>query len=206
MGGLSEEILRQAIRAGDWARATTSTGNYPRCYSGLSSWAEIVKKLRDLLLAKGWHKTLHAGLEGVMSPEGSVEILVETGDERTGDETSIIGPTTKYPKGDGIAEAIDNNYLLEFGNTEIKRNEEIRNQEFHSAEGMSHTWFLLHHTAPNGEIRIELSRPLTIAGGFVNEWAERIILSPIPPAGSTLVVPEDNPVNPEIDVRRRESK
>ena len=193
--GLTEDLLLNAVSAGAFARDSYADGNYPACYAGLSNWAVIVKRLRDDLLPE-WARYDRNKLEGVISSQGTV-ILVESGDERTGDASAESGASTKYPKGDAIGEAVERNYLLDFNDPERERlNERIR-----AGEGLRSTYFLLHALAGE-EIRCELSRPLSIASGFVDEWDERIILTPIP-SNSPLVIPEDEPVIPAVDVRRR---
>ena len=199
--GLTEDILLNAVRAGAFARANAISPNYPKCYGGLSDWAVIVKTLRDDLLGRGWSRDDRNKLEGTINSAGNVVILIETGDEKTGDKLADPGPSTKYQKGDGIEDVIASNFLLDFGDPERQR----QNDKIKAGEGLSYTWFLL-HARIGDEIRCELSRPLSISGGFVDQWSERIILKPIPPESSILTIPDENPVNPDVDVRRRESK
>ena len=198
--GLSEELLLNAIRAGAFARSINCTTNFPKCYPGLANWAVIVKTLRDDLMAKGWNRYDKDSLEGIVHPDGQTVILVESGDDHTGDPDAENGPSTKYKKGDGIEKAVGKNYFLRFDASLERENQRIR-----SGESLHSTWFLLHANV-RGEIRSELSRPLSIAGGHIIEWSERIILTEIPPESETLMIPEDDPINLDVSVRRREKK
>ena len=196
--GLSEDILHNAIQAGAYARVTNKTANYPKCYAGLSDWAVTVKTLRDELLKQGWSRDQRNKLEGIISPDRRVVIVVESGDDRTGDRNADPGPSTKYQKGEGIEEVVERNYFFEFGDPNEKR----MNQRIRSGEGFRFTWFLL-RASVGDEIRTELSRPLSISNGYVTEWSERIILTAIPPQSEQLMIPKDSPVDPDVNVRRR---
>jgi hypothetical protein len=72
-----------------------------------------------------------------------------------------------------------------------------------SVDGLPSTWVLLHHRE-NNVIRCELSRPTAInLSGYVETWGERIILAPIDVEPSPTFGADDEPVQPDVAVRRR---
>jgi hypothetical protein len=169
--GLTFEILRDAILAGETAR-DMCTANDPPSAAGFDAWARTVKRLREQLIVLGWSRSESDQLPLIISPSGTLAITVGTGDEGTGIWTPDSSPKSKYPKGPAtIAVVSRNRNQSEFWES----NEEeaaVPNPTFQ-------TWVLLRSRVED-TVYSELSLPDAIGGdGRIEEWAERIILMPI---------------------------
>lgn len=65
-------------------------------------------------------------------------------------------------------------------------------------------YLLMHIDGHNEEIRLELSRPLFNKYGFVDSWADRIILPPISISSDSVITKKSIPA-PKIDIVRKVS-
>jgi len=168
--GLSVDILSDAIRAGyqGWSSCTELD---PPMYPGISMWANIVRRLRQRVLAEGWTYSDEGNYSTVLSPDGTFALAIATGDENTGN--SSIQPTTQSPKGPRTISAVQvNEAQLVFGF--IVSEEEDRNSQ--NGDDKATTWILLVHRN-NTVINAELSHPLDIDDNQrISGWHERIIL------------------------------
>lgn len=192
--GLSSELLRTAVLAGELGRSFC-TANDPPAFAGITGWAVTVRALREELVPLGWRKNDGGNYSRVISPE-SVAIVVATGDENTG----VVGanPKTKAIKGPATVRAIEANVAQvelfpEFAEAEVSVEVE---------DASLVTWVLLIHRA-EGETRCELSMPLQMGlDGRIEHWAERLILLPIGLDDSSAVGgPQNGPApGPEFDV------
>ena len=183
--GLSIEPLLEAVLAGAAARNGT-TNHHPATYPGMAAYAEATRVLRDQLVPNGWKAYRGDGLEGVLAPTGDVVIVVVSGNEWTGDASSV--PKTKYPRGTASLTAIASNQLWLF-------------QPPPQMKVRPKTWFLLTRQERD-RVRCELSLPAEVNDDdFVIAWHERICLpsadlGPIAsPAGPPAMGEE-----PEVDV------
>ena len=168
--GLSEEILREAVEAGERVRRTFTT-NHPLMASGLMRWAEIIKVLRDRLMVLGWTKSDVGGVPLVIHPKGLIALTVMSGNEGTGDDSSEL--RSKNPRGSTtIAFIKQNAEQLEFDRTVLK----IKAVETKSSSPMM--WYLAVNCVGN-EVRFELSLPLGMNNGHIEDWQERILFAPI---------------------------
>lgn len=169
--GLNESALREAVNQGHLQR-TRLTANHPIIYHGLNMWGEIVAALRDQLRPLDWVREDIGSYALTVNEELKLAITVASGDEATGNAGAH--PTNRSRKGRNTVEAIEANRQFELF-------EQMPPAMTHEEEGKQ-TWVLMHHTdIIRSEIRLELSRPLSIGGdGKINQWAERIILSSIP--------------------------
>ncbi|WP_409478691.1 hypothetical protein [Pseudobdellovibrio sp. HCB154] len=169
--GVSEEILRSAVEAGERARLGC-TANHPRMTPGFVGWSDTVKLLRDRLIPEKWTKHDTGGLPTVVHPKGMISIAVTTGDEGTGIETREL--RSKYSKGSATAA------LVEVNHTQLGFDEEILGPRlFKKPSGTILTWYLVIRRLAD-EIRFELSLPSGLSeNGQVAEWKERILFAPI---------------------------
>lgn len=196
--GLKEEDLLLAIQRGQAARLSC-TRNHPPQSSGYYAWSETVCTLRERLIPLGWERSDERNLPFTVNPEKSVAIAVATGDEATG--RSDEKPCTKSSKGPRTAEAVAvNERQLElFGNLPLRPEQLAMFNE-------CMTWLLLFHCDTEArEVRCELSRPVKMdEEGYVDDWAERVILTAFPFGGDSAKVPNipltDAPQSPEIVV------
>jgi hypothetical protein len=189
--GVTEQCLREAISAGLAVRSGC-TDNHPTNFPGLAMWAEIVKRLRDVLLLDGWVKGEAKGLPLVVRGDGMVAIAVASGDDGTGSVDDAVVPSTRHPKGLATLEVVERNQLLPFDHI----------PELAQGGAPTSTWLLL-HCRRDDEIICELSHPVSMENGFVNEWDERIVLTPIPIDPTCLPDVEAPPVDSDVVIRRR---
>jgi len=192
--GLEEEILMQAVEQGQaaWANCTP---NHPSLFRGISAWAETISALREALMPRAWRRSDNGNLPLTINESGTIALTVSTGDETTGKRDG--SPSTKSSKGPRTADAVTIN-AAQASLFEIR----LRPEDLKDQSGMM-TWILLfHRDAEAHEVRRELSRPIEMnSEGYVDGWAERIILGSIPLGGDTVRIPTSNaPQTPNIDV------
>jgi len=194
--GLSATVLLSALNAGIASLALASP-NHPPNFGGTSLWAEAVRVLRELLIPKGWRKDNSYNFPTVVSPDRKIAVAVASGDEGTGIRKG--NPSTHYPRGTVMQRRVEANSQLPLFD-DIRRADDAE-----SAEEAEATWMLLHYRE-RGQLRCELSLPISINdSGFVENWAERIILTPIQIDPTRMPVLDDEPVNPTVTVKRRAS-
>jgi hypothetical protein len=166
--GLEESSLIQAGQAGFSALASC-TENHPPGSPGYFAWAETVRTLRDLL-APSWTRKTDNNLSLTVNENQTMAILVATGDSDTGVKEGH--PRTSAPKGSRTKGRVQANRYMEYLFPEM------------AADAASKvgppTWILLIRCdAKSQNFRSELSRPIDMTeDGYVDEWAERIILAP----------------------------
>jgi hypothetical protein len=194
--GLAEGELTSSLLTGASAQALC-TDDHPPVYPGISFWAESVRALRVTKQKDGWRRNDARNYSTVVNAAQTLQIAIARGNEWTGRQTVPDGePSTQNKKGPATHRAIRSNQLSLFEGLE-----ELANVENADASLMT-TWVLLHFREQNA-IRCELSQPVKInAAGFVEEWAERIILGTIDLTPHGISVPDDL-VDPDVDVRRR---
>ena len=192
--GLTFEILRDALEQGEIARASC-TANDPPCVPGIYSWGSTVRSLRDILIPKPyeWTKADESNYSTVISPDGSFQIAVVTGDLGTG--LADHNPTSKYPKGPKTQDAVRANQGYLFPEDQKAADEAAAKQE---AANKRITWILLKRRSGD-VVFAELSLPKTISNsGFVESWQVRIILDPI--EVEPIAILDDNAEDEAIEV------
>jgi hypothetical protein len=190
--GLNEQILHKAISQGLLARSET-TKNHPPLYAGFVTWANIVRSLREELIPLGWSRNDDKNYSRVFNSSRTMAIAVATGDENTGNRN--VNPMTKSPKGAATSKAVEFNAaqmsLFAFEIDQI----DLADEENSDLQ----TWLLL-FTRVKGEMRCELSLPIT-CNGKVDGWSERLLLSAIPIDPTTIDTPAPKlPDMPDIEV------
>ncbi len=200
--GLTSEVLRRAIRAGELERVSC-TDLDPKSFPGTAAWAFTVRSIREQLLPQGWRYQNKKNLPLVIEPVRRIALVVTSGSAATGDST--LEPTTKYPKGPVVAGQVQVNrrQFLLFGESQFSplplQSELI-------------TWLLLirvEYRPQNEDIGehvafCELSLPSEInEKGFVTVWAERIILDPVKLDEPRRRDDEDEEFDLDVPVTRR---
>ena len=153
-----------------YAGRQNTTSNHPRTYPGLAQWADTVRALRDVTLAKGWDKSDANNFPLSVHPDGSLVIAVQTGDRDTGVATGR--PSNRAAKGKNTEEAVFSN------EKQIGLFDGIPSLPEMGESDSRVMWVLLYYIAPN-EIRFELSLPYKMVGGKIREWSERLVFEPI---------------------------
>jgi hypothetical protein len=198
--GLSHEILREAIEQGEIARSSC-TANDPPCVPGIYSWGYTVRSLRDILIPQpyAWTKTDEGNFSTIISPDGTFQIAVLTGDSGTG--LADHNPTSKYPKGPKLQDAVKTNkQFLLFPEHQKAADEEAAKQE---AAAKRITWILLKRRSGD-QVFAELSLPKTIGkSGFVESWQMRIILDPVDVEPIAILDDNGEDETIEVVVKRR---
>lgn len=191
---VNEVALREAVYQGHLQR-TRLTLNHPTIYHGLNMWGEIVAALREQLRPLSWTRQEIASYALTIHEERGLAITVASGDEATGNPSAH--PCNRSRKGRSTVEAIEANRQLELF-------EQLPPEIQDEAYGKQ-TWVLMHHTdMVCGEIRLELSRPSSIAkDGKISEWSERIILGSIPFDDDLVEIYPPSGPDIEIDIRRK---
>ena len=195
--GLAEDELTGSLLTGASAQALC-TDDHPPIFGGVSFWAETVRALRVKKQRDGWHRSDARNYSTVVNRDSTIQIAIARGNEWTGRHNAPEGePSTQHKKGTATHLAIRSNQLLLFDL--LPEPTKGDNSEVTPIT----TWVLLHYREKNA-IRCELSQPVKInAAGFVEEWAERIILTSIDLTPHGISVPDDLPVAPDVEVRRR---
>lgn len=190
--GLKEFTLIRAGQAG-LSALTSCTENHPPGSPGYFAWAETVRALRDLLMP-AWDRKNENNLSLVTNEDKTVEILVATGDANTG--LKDRHPRTKAAKGPKTKGRVDaNRRYMDYLWPEMA--------EIGTRVGPA-TWiYLIRCDMKAHEFRSELSRPIDMSDdGYIDDWAERIILTPTSFDGIRNIVPYDNdsPLTPELRI------
>ncbi len=190
--GLKEDDLVEAVKSGCLVRKRF-TDNYPRISIGIAIWAEIVARLRELLIPLGWEKSDKGNYELVINQSQDMAIAVAAGDEFTGSPHAT--PSNKCPKGANTIDAINTNNQIDLFAEDLPA-PAIDKDSFS-------TWILLHYFTEK-DIKLELSLPSEIsADGRIKGWKERIIMEPISLDDVTVTLPSTVMQDIEIDVRRK---
>lgn len=197
--GLSLHNLRKAIETG-FLEGDSCTKYDSPMMKGLNQWNAPMRSLKEDLVPKGWIPSNKKGMSRVISPSGKFEIIVSSGNAKTG----IINatPSNKNDKGPYVcAKVYGNEKQLQFSFMESFKKDE---DKFHKNNSRL-TWFLLFFVdIQKGEIRFELSLPDTInERGFITYWNERIILPTLPIEDITVTIIDDNEPDIDIDIRKR---
>jgi hypothetical protein len=182
---LTYEILSTAIIAGEIAKDECTT-NDPVNAGGFYAWAKTVRSLADQLVAEGWIRVNERGLPLIVSPDGTMAIVVGLGDEMTGNPERT--PRTKHTKGAATVAVINRNVQmrLQFENAEPESEPE---SEDVTIDPNIETYVLLRHRTTEA-VSAELSVPASSDQyGRINSWSVRIILpainlNPDPPSGN----------------------
>lgn len=198
--GLTEEVLRNALMAGDLARAAC-TENDPPLFRGVTFWGRTTRALRDQLAPQGWEKDDTAGFATVRNKAIGVAVVVVSGDAGTGDPGAT--PRSRFRKGAITIAVVDNNaQQLELFSL-VREGPEPKQQP--PDENGLITWALLSYRAPGSkEIRAELSLPSSIDDdGRMGEWTQRLILAPIPYDKGTSTPPPAPTSEIDVPVARK---
>ena len=167
--GLQENDFTDMMREGHVASRSV-TNLDPRNASGTSRYIRMVGTLRGCLVRRGWVPGDPRGLATITSPDGQVTLVVCSGNALAGSVDLRKQPRTRYPKGPMYRAAVATNRQLVLGEPDTAPN---------GAPSSSQTWLAL-WWASALEGRVEISLPASVdKSGFVDGWAQRLILDPI---------------------------
>lgn len=181
--GLTESLLAEATRSGV-EFVLGCTANDPDYLPGILGSGKITRALRDRLIPRGWKVAKVLNQPSTVNKTGTVSIVVAGGNDATGLIEQVLA--TRSAKGPATSQAISTNLqgsLADIDNS-VPRLETVTPRL---------TWMLLYFIdASREEVRIELSMPsLMDSSGYVCQWSERNILSPLPLNQEPLIDEED---------------
>lgn len=193
--GLNLQLLRDAV---EWAykfNVAEVTDNEPPISRGITMYLKLTRALREGLLPLGWKKESSNNYSTTIHPDGSIAIVVASGDEDTGKENG--NPWTVSRKGKATKDAVDKGQLsLELDDVSI----------IGPINGPQIWVLLVHVDLVDEEIRIELARPRGVKiRSFITDWQERIILTPISLA-QQVPIEEEVSQEIEIEIQRRSAE
>ena len=189
--GLGVDDLKQALLGGVLGRATC-TENDPIYFPGSTMHAVTTRALREQLLPRGWTKIDTGGYSRTVSPDGSIALVVATGDGRTGLHDPMLShlqPKTTRAKGPLTRAVVEaNERQLELGGMVPIR----------ALTSVAQTWiFLVHYAGGEAGAMAELSLPSALdAEGCIAVWRKRIVVGStdnIDPNTGMRGVPERGP-------------
>ncbi|MGI9001971.1 MAG: hypothetical protein ACR2GH_09900 [Pseudonocardia sp.] len=169
--GLKLEWISRALLRGD-AESRTVSLLAPKGFEGTTRWGRVAEYFREDLCGRGWTPDDFQNVARSISPDGETCVVVTTGSKGTGLEGA--NPTTKYPKGAGMAAGVEQNYMLDFAPEDMKA------LGMTSTESTSMRTWLLMFMSEGNKIYNELSLPEVMSeDGHIASWRERIIMPAI---------------------------
>lgn len=146
------------------AESRTFSPAAPKSGPEFTRWLRTVESLHEgiMLLRAGWLRFDPQNLPYFLQPDLNIGLIVSSGDAFTG--VTYGDPTTRNPKGSAFARRVD-----ESGKVALfaQRGDDAEVE-------VEDAWILLYDER-DGLVHLELSRPASMAGSFVDSWSERII-------------------------------
>lgn len=171
--------IERAVAVGAAESRTFSPGA-PKSGPEFTRWLRTVESLHEglMLLRRGWLRYDPQNLPYFLHPDVKLGLVVSSGDSFTG--VTYSSPSTRNPKGSAFARRVDENgkvamFGLPVGDGEVD---------------VEDVWILLYDER-GGMVHLELSRPFSMAGRFVDTWSDRIIFPPFDLALGTFSFEED---------------
>ena len=184
---LDSLTLLQAISFGQ-TYVAEATPNDPPSSVGITAWGKTVRRLRELLIPRGWMGENHQNYALTVHSSGRWAVAVAAGDEQTG-LNGPDGPKTRSPKGIWTSRTVRSN----------RRQLSFAHLSPEWATTTRQTWILLYYSGETSDgLRAELSLPVGMdEDGYVDEWRQRIIL---PRTGELDVGSRTDDLDGEVDV------
>jgi hypothetical protein len=165
------------VLSGADAEARTWTALAPPVIAGMARWGKTNELLRARLVPRGWTYDDPRNMPRTISPARDVALVAATGDGATGRPGAAA--RNLYARGVETVRAIGRGDQLAFDYPGLEP----------PAPDELDIWLLLYNPAGD-EIRAELSRPHSISpAGYVDSWAERILLPAIRLGQPAIAVP-----------------
>lgn len=178
--GLSASTLTTIVGEGEAGRASATELDPPSA-SGMLAWIHGVRAKRAKLIPLGYEYLDIEGCPVTRHPDRRIAIIYAAGNESTGLVERT--PTTKYPKGEVLFNAIRENSrqmdLFACLSTAANMNTAVAVKTHKEMTGYT-TYLLMVFPSPV-DTRAELSAPASFDDrGFPASWSERIILPVVP--------------------------
>ncbi len=166
---LPKEVLLDVVDRATGERANVTESD-PSGTAGTEMRRWCTRFLRDepSLRKLGWTPCTHSQVDGIRNDELQVKVVFMNTDARTGVPSKA--PHSVSEKGNLTERFIQRNSESGthdlFGNDEIQESDPIANYDF---------WYLCAH-ASERHIAAELSRPIGLTAGIVDQYSDRVIL------------------------------
>lgn len=146
------------------AESRTFSPAAPKSGPEFTRWLRTVESLHEglMLLRAGWLRFDPQNLPYFLQPDLNMGLIVSSGDSFTG--VTYGSPSTRNPKGSAFARRVDENGKVAMFGQPVDGGE----------VDVEDAWILLYDER-DGLVHLELSRPASMAGRFVDSWSERII-------------------------------
>ena len=196
-GGVPRQKRRKKTHE---APEPVGTGLYPLNYPGIVMWAESLQALRSILVrinGADWTVGRSGNYETVYSLQRGIGIAIHSGDRWAGVDAHHE-PRLRRGRGRMAIERGARNVVFEqlalfpadIGKSTQAKDESVK------------TYFLLPN-AREDDIALELSLPTSFGpNGQVEEWSERILITPVPISNAVQLTPPDEDDDDEDDTGR----
>ncbi len=146
------------------AESRTFSPAAPKSGPEFIRWLRTVESLHEgiMLLRAGWLRFDPQNLPYFLQPEINMGLIVSSGDAFTG--VTYGSPSTRNPKGSAFARRVDENGKVAMFGQPVEGGE----------ADVENAWILLYDER-DGLVHLELSRPASMAGSFVDSWSDRIV-------------------------------
>jgi hypothetical protein len=169
------------------------TGLYPLNYPGIVMWAETLTALRSILTrVRGgdWAVGRSGNYETVYSLQRGIGIALHTGDRWAGVD-AYHEPRLKRGRGRMAIERAAQNELYQQLALPVSFPSADSGKSAQAKDESVRTYFLLPN-AREDDIALELSLPTRFGPrGQVEEWSERILITPVPISNAVNLTPLD---------------
>ena len=187
--GLSRDELIEVVMAAVTARKSC-TGNDPLSAPGWMSWKEGSRRLREMLLPKGFLRSNDDGVPWVIDPKSGARFCVVN----TNDGTGLLErePQQSSKKGPATNRAVSRNSAPLFEAMGLKEpavEASTVRQPF-----TQQAWYLCVY-CEGDVIRAELSLPVSMSDGYFERFQERIFI--LGPNDGQLVVRREERPSPD---------
>jgi hypothetical protein len=182
--GVPLNVLMQALQEGETSRNDRTPHDAPTA-PGFIRWNTALRSLSDSLVPQGWSRNDKSNWPNLVHPKSLIALAIASGNKNVGNPD--FAPSTKFPKGKKIREAVACNATQ----LTLLPEHDIQNPPI---------WYLLYYVE-QGELRSELSLPIAMDdSGFIRAWTERIILPRITGSGDGIQIIPEPSFDPDIDI------
>jgi len=187
--GVTIEELRDVVRVAVSARHE-ALPVHPLGAAGQLAYIHGTGALRTLFMSKGWEKKSTDNIEAVFNSDLGVKIIYQNAD-RAGDP--VFAPLSASPKGPGSAKVVENGQGELFET--IKKAEQIE---------QTAAVYYLFVEGHSGNVRAELSRPISIEAEQFHGFHERIMIVQSGEWQGIDLTPDESPLPDfEIEISRK---
>lgn len=185
--GLTISLLHRVLLRAD-AETKLVSGFEPPTAEGWTRYSKTVGFLREEVVRLGWDYDNSKNFCRTIHPSRSFAIVTSSGDEFCGVDVPGKPPSTAYPKGAVTENVVQKNSVqlaLDIG-------PQFNRSTSANPVPVERVWWLIQRVTVD-QIFSELSLPIHIEGGTIDDWEQRIILPPISRDDTTPESPVEEP-------------